>query len=672
MKNLLYFSVLMSLFSSITLCTLTVTSPDQKIEVTLSIKELLEPYPAGNWFYYAVSLNGKPIITDSPFRLDFKGMPPFAQNLTIKEEKRLTFNETWQPLLGTHKEIVNHFNELQVSLSESSAPHRTIHLLIRAFNDGVALRYSIPEQPAISAFKLAKEYTSFNFPHDATVWAANYESFTTHQESEYLKTRLSALHSGAIIGCPLLIQLPYAWVALTEANLTDWAGLYFTKNPAVMNGTLSLLSPRLDEPDVAVISQAPRVSPWRVIMINEKAGGLIESNIISNLNDPCRIEDPSWIESGLSAWDRWWCGSYAPDFKGILGVDNASMKYFIDFAAEMGWEYQLVDWYWYGMPFDPAKPLGAAENPAVSIIKQAKEIDIPELVQYGKKKGVKILIWLDWFHADKEMEAAFPLYEQWGVAGVKVDFMARDDQQIVNFYHRLVKLAAKHHLIVDFHGAYKPTGFRRTWPNLITREGVLGNEYNKWSDRITPTHNVTLPFTRMLCGPMDYTPGGFRNKNVDDFRVVGGDAPGPFVMTTRAQQLAMFVVYESPLQVACDGPYNYRTNPAGLEFLKAVPTSWDDSKVLDGFPGDFILMARLSGKEWFVGGMTNETARSVTFPLAFLGSGNYIAKIYSDAEETAEYPDHLQVTEKKVTAKEILTINMASGGGFVIQLIPTE
>jgi alpha-glucosidase len=672
MKKVYTFMLLIPWFISNTLGSLAITSPDQKIEVTIAVKQLLEPYPPGDRVYYRVTLNNKPIIVDSPLRLDFKDMPPFAQNLILKEEKRITIDEIWEPVLGTHKEIRNYGNELQVSISESNAPQRTINLYIRVYNDGAALRYQIPEQPAISAFKLTKESTHFNFPFDASVWAADYGSFTTHQETEYVKTNLSALLPGTIIGCPLLVQLPYAWVALTEANLTDWAGIYFTKNPAGLNSIISLLSPRLDEPDAAVISQTPRVSPWRVIMISEKVGGLIESNIITNLNEPCQIEDPSWITPGLCAWDRWWCGSYAPDFNGTLGVDNASMKYFIDFAAEMGWEYQLVDWYWYGMPFDPSKPFGSAGNPAVSITRQAKDIDIPELVQYAKKKNVKILIWLDWFNADKEMAQAFPLYEKWGVAGVKVDFMARDDQQMVDFYHRLVKLAAKHHLTVDFHGAYKPTGIRRTWPNLITREGVLGNEYNKWSDRITPAHNVTLPFTRMLCGPMDYTPGGFRNKNRNDFRVVGGDAPAPFVMTTRAQQLAMFVIYESPLQVACDAPYNYRINPAGLDLLKAIPTTWDDSRVVDGYPGDFIIMARQSGKNWFIGGMTNETARPATFTLAFLGTGTYIATIYSDAEEAADYPDHLLMHEKKVTAKEMLSIPMASGGGFVIHLTPEK
>jgi alpha-glucosidase len=285
---------------------------------------------------------------------------------------------------------------------------------------------------------------------------------------------------------------------------------------------------------------------------------------------------------------------------------------------------------------------------------------------------VKILVWLDWDNANRQMERVFPLYEKWGVAGVKVDFMARDDQEMVNFYHRLVKLAAKHHLTVDFHGAYKPDGFRRTYPNLLTREGVLGNEYNKWSDRITPTHNVTLPFTRMLCGPMDYTPGGFRNKTPATFRIVGGDAPGPFVMTTRAQQLAMLVVYESPLQVMCDSPYNYRVSPAGLDFLKRVPTTWDETKVLDGYPGGFIIIARRSGDAWFIGAMTNEQGRSATIALHFLKSGKYKLTHWADAEEAADYPDRLTTSENVVTAGEKLNLKMAGCGGAVLMISPMK
>jgi alpha-glucosidase len=448
--------------------------------------------------------------------------------------------------------------------------------------------------------------------------------------------------------------------------------MYLTGAGNQPNALVTLLSPRLDEPDVLVKSTTPRYSPWRTIMIGTTPGALIESNMVLNLNDPCQIKDASWIKAGKCAWDRWWCGGYAPDFGGPVGVDQKSMQYFIDFAAEMGWEYQLVDWYWYGTPFDPATPLRLAGNPAVSILKQAKEIDIPGLVQYAAKKNVKILVWLDWFHADQEMEQAFPLYEKWGVAGVKVDFMTRDDQEMVNFYHRLVKLAAVHHLTVDFHGAYKPTGIQRTWPNLLTREGVLGNEYNKWSDRVTPEHTVTLAFTRMLAGPMDFTPGGFRHKSVKDFRFVGGDAPGPFVMGTRCRQLAMMVVYESPLQVLCDSPYNYRVSPAGLDLLKTVPTVWDETRVLAGQVGEYIVIARRAGDAWYIGAMTDSNARTLNLPLEFLGAGKYNAHIYNDAPDADEYPERVRTENKIVTNRDSLNTVMVAAGGNVVVLQPLK
>lgn len=648
-----------------------VTSPNGRITVNIDIKEKLKPYPIGARLYYSVEKDGQPIVLDSPFRLDFKDMPPLAANLTIVEEKPATFNETWETAFGTHSTIVNHYNEMILTLQEQAAPKRTFTYTVRAFDDGVAFQYGVPAQDGISDFAITKEFSEFHFPMDPTCWIGHYPTFREHQETEYPKMRLSESTPGKIIACPLLAQLPNAWVALTEANLVDWAGVYFTRHSTIQNAVVTLLSPRIDQPDVAVISTTPRLSPWRVIMIGDKPGDLIESNIIVNLADPLELEDTSWIEPGISAWDRWWCGSYAPDFDGDMGVNQESMKYFIDLAADMGWEYQLVDWEWYGPPFDPSKP-GNVGNPVSDLTKSIDAINIPDLVKYAAKKGVKILVWLEWENADRQMEKAFPLYEKWGVAGVKVDFMARDDQYVVNFYHRLVKLAAKHHLTVDFHGAYKPTGFRRAYPNLLTREGVLGNEYNKWSERITPTHDCTLPFTRMLCGPMDYTPGGFRNKTPETFRTTPDDGPGPFVMNTRAHQLAQFVVYESPLQVACDSPYNYRVSPAGTEFLKVVPTTWDNTKVLDGFPGEFVVIARQHGQEWYLGGLANEAGKSLQVPLDFLGSGLYTAKIFADPEEAADYPDRLFQFEKKVTAQEMLNITMAGSGGVAIQFVPTR
>jgi len=649
------------------------TSPDGKISIIIDVKEKLEPYPSGVRLYYSVSYKNRPIITDSPFGLDFKNMPPLARDLQITDTKINTVNETWEYHFGKAGTICNNYNEMVITLQETQPPQRQLLMTFRAFNDGIAFRYELPEQPGIGNFSLSNERSEFHFTDNHTVWAANYGGFVSAQESEFSKMTVNQLEASQIYGCPLLIKIAEEiWVAITEANLTDWAGMYLGRDVNQPYTLVTRLSPRLDEPDVLVKSNTRRYSPWRTIMIGSTPGALIESNIVLNLNEPCRIEDTSWIKAGKCAWDRWWCGGYAPDFGRPVGVDQKSMHYFIDFAAEMGWEYQLVDWYWYGAPFDPAKPFSVAGNPAVSILKQADEIDIPGLVRYAAQKDVKILVWLDWYHAEQEMDQAFPLYEKWGVAGVKVDFMNRDDQEMVNFYHRLVKKAVEHHLTVDFHGAYKPTGWQRTWPNLLTREGVLGNEYNKWSDRVTPEHTLILPFTRMLAGPMDFTPGGFRHKSVKDFRIVGSDEPGPFVMGTRSRQLAMMLVYESPLQVLCDSPYNYRSSPAGLDFLKKVPTVWDETRVLTGQVGEYIAIARRAGKSWYIGAMTDSNARTLNISLDFLGAGKYNAHIYNDAPDADEYPEHIQIEKKAVTNHDSLNIIMAPAGGHVIVLEPVK
>jgi alpha-glucosidase len=402
-------------------------------------------------------------------------------------------------------------------------------------------------------------------------------------------------------------------------------------------------------------------------MIGDSPGDFIESDILANLNQPNALEDVSWIKPGKSSWDWWWCNRYGPEVDFQLGSNTETMKHFIDLSAEMGWEYQLVDWTWYGPAFLPTEEDGNNPHPTSDITTMEPAIDIPELVRYGAERGVKILLWLEWNHADRQMEEAFPLYEKWGVAGVKVDFMARDDQYVVNFYHRLVKLAAKHHLVVDFHGAYKPTGVSRTYPNLMTREGVMGNEYVKWSNRITPEHKVTIPFTRGMLGEMDFTPGAFVNVMPEKFRVET-EAPSPMTMGTRCNELAMMVVYESPLQVMCDAPYNYRKSPAGLDFLKIVPTTWDDTRVLNASVGDYITTARRSGDKWYIGSMTDEEGRTLSIPLDFLGEGSFEASIWKDASDADVYPTRLEKEVIPVDQDTFLEALMSPCGGHVVYI----
>jgi alpha-glucosidase len=297
-------------------------------------------------------------------------------------------------------------------------------------------------------------------------------------------------------------------------------------------------------------------------------------------------------------------------------------------------------------------------------------MDIPGLVTYAKAKNVRLMVWLNWEAVRDQMDVAFPLYEKWGLAGVKIDYMDRKDQEIVSFYQRATRTAAKYHLAVDFHGAYAGSGEERTFPNWLTREGVMGLEYLKWSDRATPRHNVTIPFTRMLLGPMDYTPGGFRNVTKDAF-VPRNDLP--FAMGTRAHQLAMYVVYDSPLQMLSDTPSAYRGEP-GSEFLKVVPATWDETKVLDGKIGEYVVIARRHGSDWFVGAMT-DAARKLTVPLGLLGPGAFEATVYADVPESAATPTKIGITPVKPASKKgpaTLALDLVQGGGAAVHIRPVR
>jgi alpha-glucosidase len=420
------------------------------------------------------------------------------------------------------------------------------------------------------------------------------------------------------------------------------------------------LSPRLDDGSIAVRGKpgADLVSPWRVIMVAPTAGKLIESNLVATLNPPTALTDTSWIKPGKAAWD-WWNG---PVVSGVpkAGMNDATIKRYIDFAAANGLEYMLIDDGWY-------KNSGGAGTvkPGADVTQTIPEIDMPGLVAYAAERKVGLWVWAHWKSMDAQMDEALPLYEKWGLKGIKVDFMDRDDQAMVDYYHRLLTKAGEHHLMVDLHGAEHPTGLVRTYPHYLTQEGVLGAEYNKWSRRITATHNVTLPYTRMLLGPMDYTPGGFRNVAPATFDP-RNDLP--FVQTTRGQALAMYVVYDSPFGLVSDSPDTYRDSPAGLDFVSAAPTTWDETRFIAGEIGQSIVLARRKGADWWIGAMTNEAGRTVTVPLGFLGAGAFAADIRQDGAA----PTDLVATKRTVKAGDALTLKLAPSGGAAVRLTPAR
>jgi alpha-glucosidase len=408
----------------------------------------------------------------------------------------------------------------------------------------------------------------------------------------------------------------------------------------------------------ASLSAAPLATPWRVVMLGDTPGALAASNLIATLGSPSTIADTSWIKPGKAAWDWWnnWAVGI-PD----AGVNTATYRAYTDFAASLGLDYILIDEGWYE---------GSAEWAAPSnVLKPVAKMDMPAVIGYAKEKGIGVWLWLQWEQLDRQLDEALALYESWGVKGIKVDFMNRNDQDMVAYYHKVLSKAAAHHLMVDLHAAYPPDGLVRTYPNYMTQEGVMGAEYNKWSRRVTATHNVTLPFTRGILGPMDYTPGGFRSLTPEQFdKQVRNDKP--FVQTTRGQAVAMYVVYDSPVMMVADSPDAYKNADGswadGARFIGAVPTSWDETRVLAGDIGQYIVTARRKGSTWYIGAMTNESARTLEVPLSFLPGGAYQAEILQDGKDR----NHLAASTARVTGGSRLKLKLAGSGGAVAVLTP--
>jgi alpha-glucosidase len=635
---------------------LTVASPDGRVVISFSLKANPQPYLPGARAYYRVSFNGVPVLADSPLGLDFEGAPPLDHDFEITGSDRHSRDETWTNRLGARREVPDHYNQLRISLREKQPPGRQLDVIFRAYNEAAAFRYFLPQQSAMEKFTLMAENTGFYFARDASAFALNMGRFNTSNEGEYPRTELAEIKPASIINLPLLVEIPGGpWVALLEADLTDYAGMYVGGVAGFTHALVSKLSPGPDRMDRVALGSTPKALPWRVLLINDRPGGLIESNyLILDLSPPSAIGDTSWIEPGKAAWD-WWSGSFARNVNFQPGMNTPTMEHYIDFAAEHHLEYMLVDAGWC-----PGKD---GTHPD-TILAYVPQVNIPEIINYGKQKGVKVLLWVYWEAMDKQMDAALDLYAKWGAAGIKVDFMNRDDQEMVNFYERLVRKAAGHHLVVDLHGACKPTGLRRTYPNLLTREGVMGLEYNKWSARTTPEHDVTIPFTRMLAGPMDYTPGCFNNATREQFQPRNID---PMCQGTRAHQLAMYVVFESPLAMLSDYPEIYDHNP-GMEFLEKVPTVWDETKVVNGEPAKFVTIARRSGNNWFLGAMTNWDPRDLEIPLSFLGQGEFEAQVFADGADADKVATSVAVSKKTVKAGDKLTIHLAPGGGAALIL----
>ena len=624
-----------------------VTSPNGQIVFTLSDQPAL---------HYSVDFHGKRLLDDAGLGLELEGRPALSTGMHSLATRPGSNDETYTIPVGKTSSVRNHYNGLTADFANASGVKLSIE--IRAFDDGVAFRYVVPAQAALTNVRLVAEQTQFRYSNDATLYPLVLNGFQSSYEDDYQMRTVSGLQPNWLIGLPLLAQVPgTGWVAITEADIDRYAGMYLRSDKQLHSLRVEL-SPKIDLSGAVVDTDAPLETPWRVLMIGDTPGRLIESNMILNLNPPSKIADTSWIKAGKSSWD-WWSGDSATEVDFTPGMNTKTLKHYIDFASDSGFPYMLIDAGW--ALANPGAKTGDYADLA-DITQHSPNVDLPELLKYAKQKNVRLWLWSHWTSVDKYMDQAFPLFEKWGVAGVKIDFMNRDDQWMVDWYRRVVTNAAAHHLMIDYHGAFKPDGLRRTYPNLVTREGVMGKEYSKWSDRVTPVHNTTLPFTRMLAGPMDYTPGGFNNSNLQNF-VARNEKP--MSLGTRAQELALYVVFESPLEMVSDYPEQYKGQKA-FDFIKQVPSTWDEVHSIDGLPMRYISLARRSGKDWYIGSLTNWDQRDIKVPLDFLGDGKYTAEIYADAADAATNATHVDFSTRPVDRTTVLDIHLAPGGGSAI------
>ncbi len=648
-----------------------VSSPDGQIALLLSDAGV----PAGGAdakttdLNYTVEFHGKRLMERGKLGLELVGQPPLGPGMHLTGSQLESADEIYPIPVGKTSSVRNHYNGVLASFEDQVG--RKLNIEVRAFNDGVAFRYVVPDQPSLKQVRIASELTDFTYAEDAATYPLILDGYQSSYEDTYQLREVSGLHPDWLIGLPFLSEEPgLGWVAITEADIDNYAGMYLRKEKQFLSHSVKAdLSPLANhagevQQGVAVETATPFQSPWRVLMIGDDPGRLIESNIVLNLNTPSKIADTSWIKAGKSAWD-WWSGEAAPSVTFKTGMNTATMEHYIDFASASGFPYMLIDAGW---AVAPGRRGPDDYSQLADITRVTPEIDMPELLRYAKEKNVKIWLWSHWTSVDKYMDQAFPLFEKWGIAGVKIDFMNRDDQWMVGFYHRVVELAAAHHLMIDFHGAYKPDGLRRTYPNLINREGVMGKEYLKMSARTTPEHNATLPFTRMLAGPMDYTPGAFGNSNRENF--VQRNFM-PMSLGTRAQELALYVVFESPLEMVSDYPERY-AGQKEFDFIKQVPCTWDEVHAIGGEPMEWISLARRSGTDWYVGSLTNWDEREVDIPLSFLGNGDYIAEIYADAADSATEATHTTLSKVPVDRSTVQHVHMVSGGGNAMWIHPAQ
>jgi alpha-glucosidase len=641
------------------------SSPDGKITLTVHVGEEL---------VWQVNHENTKVITPSSIALILSNGDKLGKNAKVTKAATTTVNTSFATPSYKKSKVIDHYNQLALKFRGNYSVE------FRAYNDGAAYRFVTGKKGEII---VQSEQADFNFAGDYKAFIPYVndmrggERYTCSFESFYDEIKLSGLTVDSLSLVPLLVDLGNGKkAAIMESDVEDYPGLFLKINPQTHQGFVAEPAPCTLESGMAdaypgamnaiatkragylAKTGGARTFPWRAVVISSRDADLANNDMAQKLAAPCRIADVSWIKPGKTSWD-WWNSTniYGVDFKAGLNTDT--YKYFIDFSAENRLEYVLIDAGWSGM----------------SLMEVLPTLDLKELIAYANKKNVGIILWSSWSATDKEKEKVFPHYAAMGIKGFKVDFFDSDDQVMNNSMWDIVRVAADNKLLLDLHGM-KPQGVQRTYPNVLNFEGVKGAENFRWSPIVNgrlkddaPRYDVTIPYVRMLSGPIDYTPGAMKNATLWNFHP---DGMHPMSQGTRVHQMAMYTIFEAPLQMLADSPTAYKKEQETTDFIAKVPAVFDETVALDGEVGEYISLARRKGDVWYVGAMTNWKNRSLTIDLSFLGDGDYEAEVFSDGVNADREATDYKREIIRLTAKDKKETVMYPGGGWAARIYPVK
>jgi len=627
------------------------SSPDNKLKAEIEIKEGIS---------VLLLKEGKSAFSVQNISLETTENSPLFSEFKVQKAIRNAVNESVTPVIREKAAVLtNAYNEIVIKFKSANS------ISFRLFNEGFAYRFATSEKDSMI---ISRENLELNFTENDSVWFQASKSFNSSYETPYEHRIISGIEKDELCHLPLLVEKQNGlFVMVSEADLYNYPGLWLKGTgasqfvgtnppyPKKLNYTGSVYGHgQISETENFIAKVAgTRTFPWRIFAIADNEIQLIDNNMVYLLASPNVLDDVSWIKPGVVMFD-WWAKNnvFGVDFK--AGVNTETAKYFIDYCAEQGFRYFLFDDGWC-----------AKED----LLHEVDGLNMAEVTAYAKTKGVDVMLWVIWHALENQWEDAFNLFEKWGIKGIKMDFMNRDDQQMVEFFEAVARKAAEKKMVVNYHGAYKPCGLRRKYPNVLTREALIEFEYNGWTNQANPVHHNLLPYIRAFAGPMDYIPATMRNSTKDNFRPI---SDYPMGQGTRAQSIALFVILNSPMTMLPDAPSDYKREKECTDFIAKIPVEWDETKLLQGKIEKYTVMARRSGTNWFIGAITNWDARNIELETSFLNPGKYKLEAIQDGINANARAEDYKKIEIVFNAGDKFILNLASGGGWVARIIPIE